>query len=143
MGTRLVLLMFVLAGCADEDDGPSELTGRYNLRIETVSGCANDESLLGWMLGSLTIAGTQSAPTFDFGGEFFFEGATSPAGRFTFNGVVQDGDVEYAAFGSGSAQGVEGALSLAGSAGADVLSVADPPLDCTINAEYTAVQIAP
>lgn len=143
MVARLGLLMVALMGCTGEPDEPSELTGRYNLRIETVSGCEGDESLLGWMLGSLTIAGTQSAPTFDFGGEFFFEGATSPQGRFTFNGLVVDADVEYAAFGSGSAEGAQGALSLAGSAGADVLSTGDPPLDCTINAEYTAVQIAP
>jgi hypothetical protein len=143
MWLRAGLLVVALVGCDGVEDGPSELTGRFNLRIETISGCDNDESLVGWMLGSLTVAGTQSAPTFDFGGDFVFDGATSPSGRFSFSGVVQDGDVEYAAFGSGSGSGASPSLTLTGSAGADVSSTGDPPLDCTINADYTAVQIAP
>jgi hypothetical protein len=118
--------LVVACGGDDGVDGV-DLSGRYNVQINALSGCDQDPALLAWAQGPLEIT---AEPTFDFGDPYTFSGSTTSAGGFVFSGVVEDWNIS----GSGNAEGEDPEFVLSGS-----VSATGP--DCTITGTFLAPQI--
>jgi hypothetical protein len=144
----MIAALFLLA-CNGEDDtgGGSipDVTGRYNVILEGVTGCDSDPSWIqDWCNGGLRIAGHPDAYTFDFGEEIIFPGAVTSARGYSFSGEIVHNGADLDVVNAGSfTMGDDGNWDMEGAF--EVLVSTDPKFkgdDCTIDGPMHATWIA-
>lgn len=141
------VVVLVALGCTDKTgDSAAEapdVSGRYQVFVETVSGCDNDASLVQpWAQGPLTVSQDGAVINLDFGDGASLDGTLDAAG-------------DYLASGSLEWSGRDLAISQEGSFGEDAgtwtldarfrITVSEDEFesnDCTLEADIAATQIA-
>jgi len=95
--SRWFLILGVLMACGGEkdaeDDGPGpapdaapDVTGRYNVILAAATGCEGESYWIEeWVEGALTIEGSATSLTFDFGG-ITLGGAVDMNKKYSFQG---------------------------------------------------------